>query len=66
MVDYSLSQTLKGGGLRVIYLVGRVCCQLVGEDAPQVHVDPLVFMLAPCSMTDTEYSQWELDIPFTD
>ena len=47
-------------------MAGWVCCQLVGEDTPQVPADPLVFMLAPLSMTDTEYNQWELDIPFTD
>ena len=29
-------------------------------------MDPLVFMLAPRSMTDMEYIQWRLGIPFTD
>ena len=30
----NLSQPLEGSGLRVIYLVERVYCQLVGEDVP--------------------------------
>jgi len=29
-------------------------------------MDPLVFMLAPHSMTDTEYNQWGPGIPFID
>ena len=52
--------------MRVIYLMERVCCQLAGKDAPRVPVDPLVFMLAPRSMTDAEYNQWGLSIPLTD
>ena len=56
IVASSLSQNLKGGGLSVIHLAKLVCCQLAGEDAPQVPVDPLVFMCAPHSMTDMEYS----------
>lgn len=36
------------------------------EDGHQVLVDPLMFMLASCSMTDVKYSQWGLGIPFTD
>ena len=36
------------------------------EPVIRLMLAPLVFMLAPHSMTDTEYSQWELDIPFTD
>ena len=61
----SLSQLLKGSGLRVIYLAKRVYCQLAGEDAPRVPMDPIVFMLAPCSMMDVEYASWRLSIPFT-
>ena len=60
-----LSQPLEGGGLRVIYLAKKVCYQLAGEDAPRVPMDLLVFILAPCSMTDTEYDLWRLGIPFT-
>ena len=52
----NLSQPLEGSGLRVIYLVERVCCQLVGEDVPQVPMNPLVFMLASHSITDAEYA----------
>ena len=66
VVASSLSQTLKGGELWVIYLMERVCCQLVGKDSPRVLVDPLVFMLALHSMTDVEYSQWGSSIPLTD
>ena len=43
-----------------------MCCQLSGEDAPRVLMEPLVFMLAPRSMMDAEYSQWRPSIPFTD
>ena len=65
ILDSSLSQPFKGIGLRVIYLVERVCCQLAGEDALQVPMDPLVFMLAPHSMTNAEYNLWRPGIPFT-
>ena len=56
IVVSNLSQPFKSGGLRVIYLVERVCCQLAGEDAPWVPLDPSVFMLALCSMTNAEYN----------
>ena len=59
----SLSQPLEGGGLRVIYLVERVCCQLADEDVPQVPMDPLMFMLTPYSMTNAEYDLWEARHP---
>ena len=43
--------------------------QVVGFDppsmAPQVPTDPLVFMLAPYSMTNVEYDLWGPGIPFT-
>ena len=43
--------------------------QVVGFDppsmAPQVPTDPLVFMLAPYSMTKAEYDLWGPGIPFT-
>ena len=61
----SLSQPLEGSGLRVIYLEERECCQLAREDAPRGPIDPLVFMLAPRSMTDAEYDLWGPSIPFT-
>ena len=34
IVTFRLSQLLKGGRLRVIYLAKGVCYQLVGEDTP--------------------------------
>ena len=49
----------------MIYLAERLCCQLVRENTPQVPMDPLVFMLAPHSMMDTEYDLWGPSIPFT-
>ncbi|XP_023911627.1 aspartic proteinase CDR1 [Quercus suber] len=59
IVASSLSQPVEGGGLRVIYLVERVCCQLADEDTPWVPMDPLVFMLAPCSMTNAKYNLYD-------
>lgn len=61
----SFSQPLEGGGLMVIHLVEKVCCQLAGEDVPRVPVDPLVFILALYSMTNAEYNLWRPGIPFT-
>jgi len=61
----SLSQPLKVYGLRVIYLVERVCYQLAREDVLRVLMDPFLFMLAPHSMTDVEYDLWRSSIPFT-
>ena len=60
-----VTQTFEGVGLRVLYLVERERCQLVGEDVPQVPMDPPVFMLAPLSMTDVEYQLWRSGIPYT-
>ena len=40
-------------------------CQLVGENVPQVPMDPLVLMLAPCSMMDAKYDLWRPGVPFT-
>ena len=56
VVASNLSQPLEGSGLRVIYLVERVCYQLAGEDVLQVPMNPLVFMLASHSITDAEYA----------
>lgn len=50
-----ITQHFEGTGLRVLYLAERVRCQLMGGDAPQVLMDPLVFMLALLFMTDNEY-----------
>ena len=55
----------RGVGLRVLYLAEGVRCQLVGEDALQVLMDPLVFMLALHSMMDAEYQLWRSVIPYT-
>ena len=65
IVDSSIYQPLKGGRLMVIYLAEKVCYQLAGKDTPLVSIDPLVFMLAPRSMTNEEYDLWGLGIPFT-
>ena len=35
-----IMQPLESVGLRVLYLVERVCCQLVGIDALRVLMDP--------------------------
>lgn len=65
-IDISrITQLFEGAGLRVLYLVERVCCQLVGGDAPQVPMDPLVFMLAPLYMTNAESQLWRSGIPYT-
>lgn len=39
-------------------------CQLVGEDAPQIPMDPPEFMLAPLSITDSEYALWSLGVAY--
>ena len=49
----------------MICLAERVCCQLTGKDAPQVPMDPLMFILAPRSMTNAEYDLWGLGILYT-
>ena len=48
----------------MIYLVKRACCQLASEDAPQVPIDPLMFMLASHSMMHAKYDLWGPGIPF--
>lgn len=55
LVISGITQPFEGAGLRVLYLSERVCCQLVGTDAPQVPMDPLEFMLASPSMSNAEY-----------
>ena len=59
-----ISQPFLGASLRAFYLAERVRCQLVGEDAPQILVDPSVFMLALLSMTDAEYLLWRNGISY--
>ena len=34
IVATRITQPIEGVGLRVIYLVERVCCQLAGKDEP--------------------------------
>ena len=65
IVLFGITQSFEGVGLRVRYLAKRVRCQLMGKDAPQVPMDPPVFMLAPLSMTDVEYQLRRSGIPYT-
>ena len=66
-VTSKITQPFEGASLRVFYLAERVRCQLVGEDAPHILMDPLVFMLAPKYQlwrNGISYAQWisnELD-----
>ena len=60
-----VTQPLEGAGLRVLYLAERVSCQLMGEDMPQVPMDPPLFMLAPLSAMDAKYQLWRNGIPYT-
>ena len=55
IVSSETSQLLEGAGLRVLYVAERAACKLVGENAPQVPMDPPTFMLAPLSMSDAKY-----------
>ena len=64
VVASGITQTFEGVGLRVLYLVERVCCQLVGEDALHVPMDPPEFMLAPLSMTNVEYALWSPGVAY--
>ena len=63
-ITFEITQPCKGASLRVIYLAKRVCCQLVGEDVPQVPLDPLQFMPAPLSMSNAKYHLWRANIPY--
>ena len=60
-----ITQPFEGASLKVLYLAERVHLYLVGGDALQVLMDPLVFMLAPLSMMDAEYQLWRSSIPYT-
>ena len=59
-----VTQPFEGASLRVIYLVERVCYQLVGKDVPWVPLDPPQFVLTLLSMTDAEYQLWRVSIPY--
>ena len=63
LVASRISQPLEGTELRVIYLVERVCYKLASEDAPQVPMDTLEFMLTPHSMTTVQHILWGSGIP---
>ena len=39
---------------------------MVGKDEPQIPLDPPESMLAPHSMTDTEYNSWWNDISYAE
>ena len=41
-----------------------VCCQLVGEDALHVPMDPLEFMLASLSKNNAEYASWSPGVAY--
>ena len=49
----------------MIYLAKWVCCQLAGEDVPWIPMGPPMFMLTPRCMTNMEYKECGLGIPFT-
>ena len=55
IISSRVTQPLEGDGLKVLYLAKRVSCQLVGEDMPQVPMDPPLFMFAPFSAMDAKY-----------
>ena len=57
---------VEGAGLRALYLVERVRCQLVGRDEPQIPMDPFKFMLAPYSMTDAKYNSCESGVSYVE
>ena len=65
IVTSKITQPFEGVGLMVLYLAKRMHCQLVGEDAPQVPMDLLEFILAPLSMTNAKYHLWRSGIPYT-
>lgn len=64
IISFVASQPLEGAGLRVLYLVETVFCQLMGVDTPQVSMDPPPFVLALLSITDAEYQLWRNGIPY--
>ena len=62
-ITFDITQPFKGVDLRVIYLAKKVCYQLMGEDGPQVSLDPPQFMLAPLFMSNAKYHLWRGLIP---
>ena len=66
IIASEITRPFKGVGFRALYLAKRVWCQLVGGDDPQIPMDPLEFMLAPCSMTDAEYNSWRNSISYAE
>ena len=64
LIASEISRPFEKVGLRALYLVERVWCQLVGKDDPQVLMDHLEFMLAPHFMIDVEYNSWGNGIPY--
>lgn len=65
-ITFEITQPFEGVGLRVLFLMERVRCQLVGEDASWVPLDPSKFMLTLLSMTDAEYHLWRADISYAE
>jgi len=55
LITSRITQPLEGVGLRVLYLIERVCYQPLGIDTPRVPMDLSQFMLAPLSMINAEY-----------
>ena len=66
IIASEITRPFKGVGFRALYLAKRLWCQLVGGDDPQIPMDPLEFMLAPCSMTDAEYNSWRNSISYAE
>ena len=64
LVTFGITQPFKDASLRVFCLAKKVRCQLVGEDAPQILMDPSAFMLASVSMSEAKYQLWRNDIPY--
>ena len=58
-----ITQPFKGASLKALYLEKSVL--LMGEDALQVPMDPLEFILTPLSMTDAKYQLWRSGILYT-
>ena len=55
IVISKINHPFEGASLRVLYLANRIRCQLLGKDAPQVLMEPLVFMLTLLSIMDVIY-----------
>ena len=64
IISSKITQPLEDASLRVLYLAERVSCQLVGEDMPQVLMDPPPFIFAPLFLMNAEYQLWRNGIPY--